>query len=214
MVREIVEDDPTALEDCIRDLRNIDIIYFLGGIQAWEYDIEFDERNGHLRRVVAGDNAPFARYIEAHNRATDSARELVGQLVPLAEKLGVTIALENVWNNLWVRPEHFRWLITACGSPRVKAYYDVGNHEKYLVPAEQWIRTLGGLIAKVHIKDFTLNPNRQGGKFVHPREGGIHWPAVRQALEEVNYNGWLTVEDDGQAPVEYRRRLDEIIAGR
>lgn len=182
--------------------------------QPWEFDVRFDEATGHLRQVVAGDNAPYARYIAEHDRATDTAVATVKQLVPLAGKLGVTVGLENVWNNLWVRPEHFKWLVAAGGSPWVKAYFDVGNHVKYPAPPEEWIRVLGKQIAKVHIKDYKLAADRHNGKFVHPREGSIQWPAVRRALEDVGYNGWLTVEDGGLAPVEFRRRLDEIIAGR
>ena len=36
--------------------------------QPWEFDIEFDEKNGHLQRVVKGDNAPYKAYIEALDR--------------------------------------------------------------------------------------------------------------------------------------------------
>lgn len=182
--------------------------------EAWEYDIQFDPKTGHLSRVVAGDNAKYAQYIAAHNAATDDARQLVQKAVPLAERLDVTIALENVWNNLWVRPDHFRWLVASFGTPWVRAYYDVGNNEKYLIPAEDWIRTLGKLLVKIHIKDFQLNPDRHGGKFVHPRDGGIHWPKVRQALDEVGYNGYLTIEDGGLPLKEFRQRLDLIIAGK
>ena len=38
--------------------------------------------------------------------------------------------------------------------------------------------------------------------------------AVRQALEVVNYNGWMTIESNGSISFEERnRRLDQIIAG-
>ena len=58
--------------------------------------------NGHITKVVYGDNAPYADYIKAHNHATDTSREWVKRLIPIAEKTGVVIALENVSNNLWV----------------------------------------------------------------------------------------------------------------
>ena len=38
--------------------------------------------------------------------------------------------------------------------------------------------------------------------------------AGRQALEAVNYNGWMTIESNGDIPFEERnRRLDLILAG-
>ena len=43
--------------------------------KPWEFDIRFDEKTGHLRQVVAGDNAKYDKYIEAHNVATDATRE-------------------------------------------------------------------------------------------------------------------------------------------
>ena len=36
---------------------------------------------------------------------------------------------------------------------------------------------------------------------------------MRQALDDVGYNGWITVEDGGLPLVEFRERLDKIIAG-
>ncbi len=182
--------------------------------EPWELDIKFDQRTGYLKQVVSGDNAPYRDYIEAHDRATDQAHQAIKPMIPLAAELKVAIALENVWNNLWMRPDIFKHLVMSFRSPWVKAYFDVGNHVKYLVPPEKWIRTLGRLIAKVHIKDYKLAPDGRSGSFVHPRDGSINWPAVRDALEAVGYNGWLTIEDGGLPLPEFRRRLDEIIAGR
>ena len=106
----------------------------VGGVpmpEPWEFDIEFDDKTGHLTRVVAGDNAKFAPYIQAHNRAMDGSRESVKRLIPIAEETKVVIALENVWNNFNVRPELLRWLAASFQSPWVKVYFDIGNHIKY-----------------------------------------------------------------------------------
>lgn len=181
--------------------------------QPWEFDIEFDEKTGHVSRVVKGDNAPFARYIAAQNKATDTSREQVKKLIPLAEKLNVIVGLENVWNNLWVRPDLYKNFVASFDHPFVRAYYDVGNHVKYLVPVHDWIHTLGALIKKIHIKDYVLAPDNHSGKFVHPRDGSIDWPKMRQALDAIGYNGWITVEDNGLPLPEFAARLDKIIAG-
>lgn len=181
--------------------------------QPWEFDIEFDEKTGHVSRVVKGDNKPFARYIDAQNKATDTSKEQVKKLIPLAEKLNVIIGLENVWNNLWVRPDLYKNFVASFDHPFVKAYYDVGNHVKYIVPVHDWIHTLGGLIKKIHIKDYALAADNHSGKFVHPRDGSIDWPKMRQALDDVGYNGWITVEDGGLPLPEFAARLDKIIAG-
>lgn len=189
----------------------------MGGMpmpQPWDFDIQFDEKTGHVQRVAQGDNAPYQKYIEAQNHATDTSREAVKRLIAAAEKTGVVIALENVWNNLWVKPALFAHFVSSFNSPWVKAYFDIGNHAKY-APPEQWIRALGKQIAKCHVKDFVIDRSLPpGGRWVRPRDGDIRWPEVRKALDEVGYNGWLTIEDGGLTLEEYSRRLDLIIAGK
>jgi hexulose-6-phosphate isomerase len=183
--------------------------------RAWEFQIEFDSKNGHLTRVVHGDNAPYADYIAAHNHATDASTEWVRRLIPLAEKTKVIIAIENVGNNLWVKPDIFRHFVQSFRSPWVKAYYDIGNHVRF-APPEEWILTLNDLIVKIHVKDYLLNPADPDGRgtSVNIREGSVRWPVLRQALESVNYNGWMTIESNGDIPFEERnRRLDLILAG-
>ena len=181
--------------------------------EPWEFDITFDEQTGHVSRVAAGDNAKFEAYIKAQNRATDTSRAAVKKLIPLAEELKVIIALENVWNNLWVTPALYKHFIASFANPWVKSYFDIGNHVKY-APPQDWIKALGPLIVKLHIKDFQLNPDGHGGKFVHPRDGSIDWPAVRRALSDVGYEGWATIEDGGLEFSEFSRRFDLIEEGK
>ncbi len=187
----------------------------IGGMpmpEAWEFDLAYDPKSGHLTRVAAGDNSRYAAYIEAHNRAADTSKAAVEKLIPLATELKIVIGIENVWNNLWVKPDIFRDFVASFGNPWVKAYFDIGNHVKY-APPQDWIKALGPLIIRLHVKDFKLNPNGHGGTFVHPRDGSINWPAVRQALDNVGYNGWASIEDDGLSLAEFNRRFDLILQG-
>ena len=188
----------------------------IGGMkmpQPWEFDIAFDSGTGHLSRVAKGDNSPYADYIKAHDHATDASREALKRLIPVAEKTGIVIGIENVWNNLWVKPAIFKHFVASLGSKWVQAYFDIGNHVKYAPPTE-WIRTLGSLIVKCHVKDFRLNPDARGGKFVDIRDGSVDWPAVRRALDDVGYGGWMTVETSRCSDEEHARRLGLIFAGK
>ena len=111
----------------------------IGGMpmpEPWEFDIVFNEKSGHVSRVAAGDNDRYTAYITAQNHATDTSRAAVEKLVPLAEELKVVIALENVWNNLWVKPAIFRNFVESFNNPWVKALFDIGNHVKYAPPQE------------------------------------------------------------------------------
>jgi len=188
----------------------------IGGMaspEPWEFKIEFDPKTGHLKQVVDGDNEKFKAYIEAQDWATDSSREAVRKLIPVAEQTKVAIALENVWNNLWVKPDFAKWFIASFESPAVKAYFDIGNHVKY-APPQDWIRAFGPLLAKCHVKDFKLKADGHGGDFCAIRDGSVDWPAVRKALDGVGYNGWMTIEDGRVSLEEQSKRLDLIIQGK
>jgi sugar phosphate isomerase/epimerase len=50
--------------------------------------------------------------------------------------------------------------------------------------------------------------------FCNIRDGSVNWPAVREALDEIGYNGWLTIEGGDLSPAEHSKRLDLIIAGK
>ena len=182
--------------------------------EPWQFEIEFDPATGHLKRVVGGDNKPYREYMEAHDRAVDTSRAALEKLIPTAEKTGVVIAVENVWNNLWVKPEIFRHFVASFNSPWIQAYFDLGNHVKY-APPQEWLRALGKLIAKCHVKDFKLNPDGHGGAFCDIRDGSVDWPDVRRVLDEIGYSGWMTIEGSGKLSVSERsNRLDLIIAGK
>ena len=86
---------------------------------------------------------------------------------------------------------------------------------KYARP-QDWIRTLGSLLAKCHVKDFKLGPDGHGGGFegfCNIRDGSVDWPAVRKALDNIGYNGWMSIEGGNLSPEEHSKRLDLIIAG-
>ena len=195
-----------------------DVLFIPGRIdvettpEPWEFEIRFNEKNGHLAQVVTGDNTKYRKYIEAHNRAVDASREGIKRLIPMAEKAGVIIMLENVWNNLWVEPVIFANFAASFDSPWIRVNFDIGNHVKYSRP-QDWIRALGKLVLKCHAKDFKLNADGHGGEFCNLREGSIDWPAVRAALDEIGFSGWVTIEGGDCSPGEHARRLDRIIAG-
>ena len=76
---------------------------------------------------------------------------------------------------------------------------------------QDWIRTLGRRIARVHVRDYDLaRPGRDG--FCPLGEGSVDWPAVVAALNEIGYAGPLTYEGPGE-PAEIRRRMEQLLGG-
>lgn len=132
--------------------------------------------------------AEVVPYQLACERASAALRELA----PEAEELGVTVGVENVWNGMLVSPLELRELINGVASRRVQVYFDTGNAVAFGFP-EDWIRTLGDRICRVHVKDFRRSVGTLQG-FVPPLEGDVDWPVVVQALGEAGYSGPLTAE--------------------
>jgi L-ribulose-5-phosphate 3-epimerase len=152
-------------------------------------------------------------YQEAYGRSQVAIRKLI----PLADELNVTLALEEVWNKFLLSPLEFARYIDEYQSPRIRAYFDVGNVVLYGYP-QDWIRTLGKRIAKLHIKDFSFK--RQPGTdnsvaaWVPLGEGDIDWTAIYAALHDVGYEGTATLEldpGDGVYLKEMRRRFGLIL---
>jgi L-ribulose-5-phosphate 3-epimerase len=126
--------------------------------------------------------------------------EEIKKAIPLAEKLNVKIAIENVWNNFLLSPVEAVSYVDQFQSPAIGFYLDCGNILVYGWP-EQWIRILGKRVAKIHIKEFSRKiADKQGkgaGFGVKLQEGDVSWPAVMKALDDIGYNDWATIEQPG-----------------
>jgi len=133
-------------------------------------------------------DAEVIPYDVCYKRAVDAVKKLV----PTAEKLGVTVAIENVWNKFLLSPLEMRDFIDSFESKRVGAYFDIGNVLLTGFP-EQWIKILGKRIKRVHIKDFKKSFGTAEG-FVGLLEGNVDFVAVKKALEAIGYKGYVTAE--------------------
>src|SRR5881396_763468 len=130
---------------------------------------------------------PQTSYRDAWAR---SQRE-IRKLIPLAEELKVVIAIEEVWNKFLLSPLEMVSYIGEFQSPWVQAWFDVGNVVLYGFP-QDWIRTLGKSIVKVHLKDFKRKEN--GYAWVNLGDGDVDWAAVREAFAEIGYFGSAITE--------------------
>lgn len=176
-----------------------------------QFKLEFDPKTLELRRAAA--TGDFSAYLKAQNDATKYAQDAMQELIPVAADHGVIIALENVWNNLWVKPDFAAAFIRSFRSPWVKSYFDMGNHVRY-APVEEWLRALSDQIVKLHIKDFKLDRGHGNeGRFVRLGEGSIDWSSVRKTLDEIGYSGWVSIEENGWSSAEYSRIMDRFFAG-
>ena len=153
---------------------------------------------------------PETSYKDAWTRSQKVVKE---RLLPLATELKVVIGMEEVWNKFLLSPLEMAKYVDEFASPYVKAYVDVGNMVFYGFP-QDWIRTLGKRIHRVHLKDFKVQDEKLEWKNLG--EGAVDWPEVRKAFGEVGYAGWVTAELEGGDAAylkDVAGRIDRFIAG-
>lgn len=165
--------------------------------------------------VVPGVVNEKVSYEQAYITATNSIRELI----PYAEKTGMQIALENVWNNFLLSPIEAKRFIDEINHPLIGWYFDAGNILRYGWP-EHWIYTLNSRIMKLHIKEYSRElMNTKGlweGFKVNLLDGDNNWPVVMKAVSDIKHDGgWLTAEVSGGDRARLKdisERMDKIIA--
>ena len=154
----------------------------------------------------------------SYRHAWTRSQEQIRKLLPLAEEPRVDISLEEVWNKFLLSPLEFARYVDEFKSPWARAWFDVGNVVLFGYP-QDWIRTLGKRIDKLHLKDFKRRQSSY--EWVNLGEGDVDWPAVRGALVEIGFSGSATVElesvDDSIAQGYLRdvsQRVDRLLLGK
>jgi L-ribulose-5-phosphate 3-epimerase len=142
---------------------------------------------GMVSAVFIPDFAP-----QRYDQVDQWAKEAIKRILPTAEKLGVKIGVENVWNRYLLSPLEMKAFIDSFNSPFVGSYFDVGNVMLYGHP-EHWISILGKRIFAVHLKDFRVNVGNLDG-FVDLLSGDVNYPEVMKAFQTIGYDGPFTAE--------------------
>jgi hexulose-6-phosphate isomerase len=152
---------------------------------------------------------PETTYAQAWERSQRQIRKLI----PLAEEAKVIIGIEEVWNKFLLSPLEFARYVDEFTSPWIRAYFDIGNVAIQGYP-QDWIRTLGKRIVKLHFKDFAFK--KSVAEFTPLLEGQIDWRAVHDALADTGFQGTGTVELSGgdlNYLKEVNARFEKILAG-
>ena len=158
----------------------------------------------------------------SYDQAWDRSIAEIRKALPLAAELQVAIAIENVWNQFLLSPREAAAYVDQFQSPWARWYFDVGNVVNYGWP-DQWIRTLGPRIAKVHVKEYSRKlrdeKGPRAGFDIELHQGDSNWPAVVAAFDAVRYAGWITSEQrrtpglsDPEWFAQLAAQMDRIIA--
>lgn len=159
--------------------KNILIAFFGNG------DLRLSDASGKMRNIGEGSFKTW----ELDSQAVSRVVEVLRQIVPRAEDLGVALGLENT-----LSAKQNLDIIERVGSPICQVYYDIANSTTggYDVPSE--IRLLGkDRICEIHLKDNGENVSR----FDLPK-AQINWEEIGKACQEIGYDKWYCLEESGR----------------
>ena len=105
-------------------------------------------------------------------------------LCPVAAARGVTLCFEGL-----LPAREIRHLAERVGSSGFGCYFDLANPLRRGLDSPTEIRALGELIRRVHVKELRVTPGD-----VRPGQGRVDFAECDRALDEIGYDGWLTLE--------------------
>ncbi|HYE74262.1 MAG TPA: sugar phosphate isomerase/epimerase family protein, partial [Blastocatellia bacterium] len=146
-------------------------IHSVKSVLSWQFPLSSPDRKVAARGVdellIALNNAHrwgadtvlvVAGIVDAqtsHEQAYVRSQEIIRrEVLPVAEELGIVLAIENVWSGFLISPVEYARYIDEFDSPWVRAYLDVGN--MIFGYPEHWVRTVGARTIKLHIKDLSF----------------------------------------------------------
>jgi hexulose-6-phosphate isomerase len=123
------------------------------------------------------------------------AKEAVRRLIPIAEKNGVYLNIENIFANGYLfSPQEMVAFVDSFDSSQVRIHFDTGNIMQYQFP-EDWVPIVGRRIKNIHFKEWDKRTHEFNLHTFRPLlDGTTNWPAVVEALDRIGYRGHLTFE--------------------
>lgn len=121
-------------------------------------------------------------------QAMQYAADVISQALPTFEECGVTLAVEPLGpaeGDFLLTAAEGRELINLVSSPHVRLHLDCKAMASEPQPIPDVIRANKDLMVHFHAND----PNRQG-----PGMGEVDFVPIFQALKEIDWQGWVSVE--------------------
>lgn len=210
--RTLMENNhPLAGRDYLKFARRLKQIGLDNGIICNQSHAPFPtscaEIRSYLKRAIectaeAGGNICIIH--PDNNKSAEENAEMYFELIPFAKDCGVKIATENMWN--WDK-EKGHSIFAACATPKsfcdhidivgsewLVACLDIGHAEMKGsdTTAAEMIRALGPRLQALHIHD----NDKVHDSHQIPFSMDIDFKAIADALKEINYSGYLTLEAD------------------
>ena len=126
-----------------------------------------------------------------HDSLFERAHQTLDDIVPLAEQIGCTLVIENVWDQ---SPGLLLDLIRSFDSERVQFCFDIGHayiaHLNGGPPPDYWIRESGAWLKQVHLHDTDGYSDRHWP----PGYGQVNWTIIFEELDKLDHTPRLICE--------------------
>lgn len=148
--------------------------------------------------------------------AWDTLARSLGQLVRVADRERVDLAVEACVGNLVRDFGTTMEMLARCDHPRLMLTFDPSHYLLAREDIDLAIRRLASRIRHVHFKDAVGRVGELGPDFIFPfpGQGGIDWSSFFTVLRDVGYRGVLSVEFESFGFMEDVYRRDPVPAAR
>jgi sugar phosphate isomerase/epimerase len=135
--------------------------------------------------------------------------EVYGNLTPYAESKGIKLGIEPVFAYVVGTAQTTERLLTKLRDDTLYINFDPSHFPFHHESPEAFIRTFADRIAHCHAKDAKVGPVNEADldtfrawdmgdgnqfAFAPPGEGILDWPAILAALDNIGYDGVLSLE--------------------
>lgn len=122
-----------------------------------------------------------------------SSLQTWGPLVERAQKMGLVLAIENVFEE---DPEPIQRLLEEIGSPHFRFCFDTGHHHVFSkTPLSLWVETLGEYLVEVHLHD----NHKEMDEHLPMGEGSFDFDQFFYLLQQYDLHPIYTIEPHEEA---------------
>jgi len=148
----------------------------------------------------------------------DAVPRSLDELIPVAEKAGVRILLENLpydYDYPFLTVQELRPLVDGYPEERLGIVLDTGHAWILKNDPASEVYAAGPRLGGLHLQDVGLSETRD--EHWVPTHGDLEWDAIRRALSQVQYAGPWTFEvmhpRHGESPEDLARITREVARG-
>lgn len=158
---------------------------------------------------------PEADHPEVPRRIAEAVPRSLDQLVPVAGREGVRILLENLPYACaypYLAMQELRALVDGYPEEQLGLVIDTGHAWTMKRDPSLEIELAGSRLQGTHLQD--VDYDQPADNHWPPTQGGLDWPAIRQALASVGYSGPWTFEvargTGGETPEQLARLTHQV----